>query len=75
MVVHKIKNSPVTAGEFLVSHFVGGTSCRPLILGVSARGIGKNYLCERKKIEDEYKARRAKLTRADESESFREKKR
>jgi len=37
--------------------------------------MGENYLCERKKIEDEYQARRDKLTGADESESFREKKR
>jgi len=42
---------------------------------IAAREIGRNYLCERKKIEDEYKARRDKLTRADESESFRERKR
>lgn len=42
---------------------------------VAACEIGKNYLCERKKIEDEYQARRDKLTRADESESFREPKR
>src|SRR3990167_1901729 len=42
---------------------------------VSACGIGKNYLCERKKIEDEYQARRDKLPGADESESFREPKR
>jgi len=42
---------------------------------VAACGIGKNYLCDRKKIEDEYQARRDKLTGADESESFREKKR
>ena len=42
---------------------------------VAACGIGKKYLCERKKIEDEYQTRRDKLTRADESESFREPKR
>ena len=37
--------------------------------------IGKNYLRERKEIEDEYQVRREKLTSIDESESFREKKR
>ena len=39
---------------------------------VAGSGIGKNYLRGRKEIEDEYKARRDMLTRADESESFRE---
>ena len=34
--------------------------------------IGKNYLRERKEIEEEYKARRKKLLETDESESFRE---
>ncbi len=42
---------------------------------VATSEIGKNYLRERRGIEDEYKARRDKLTRADESESFREPKR
>lgn len=42
---------------------------------VAACGIGGNYLCEREEIEKEYKARREELTRADESESFREPKR
>ncbi|KKR48812.1 MAG: hypothetical protein UT84_C0035G0003 [Candidatus Curtissbacteria bacterium GW2011_GWA1_40_16] len=39
---------------------------------VAVSEIGKNYLRGRKEIEDEYKARRDMLTRADESESFRE---
>ena len=34
--------------------------------------IGKNYLRERKEIEEEYRARREKLLETDESESFRE---
>src|SRR3989344_4635229 len=38
---------------------------------VAKCGIGKNYLRERKKIEEDYLARRDKLTR-DEPESFRE---
>ena len=37
--------------------------------------IGKNYLRERKEIEEEYKARRENLLKADESESFKEPKR
>lgn len=41
---------------------------------VVASGIGKSYLRERKKIEEEYKARREKLISAEEIESFREKK-
>src|SRR3989338_10089064 len=36
--------------------------------------IGKNYLRERKEIEEEYKARRENLLKTEESESFREKK-
>ena len=51
------------------------TEEREFATEVAAAEIGKNYLCERKKIEDEYQARRDKLTGADESESFREKKR
>jgi type IV secretory pathway TraG/TraD family ATPase VirD4 len=39
---------------------------------VAAAEIGKNYLRERKEIEEEYKARRENLLKADESESFRE---
>ena len=39
---------------------------------VAASGIGKNYLRERKKIEEEYKARYEKLTRVEETESWRE---
>ncbi|KKT14446.1 MAG: hypothetical protein UW76_C0042G0010 [Parcubacteria group bacterium GW2011_GWF2_44_8b] len=41
---------------------------------VAASEIGKPYLRERKKIEEEYLARRDILTRSEESESFREKK-
>ncbi|MDP3988275.1 MAG: type IV secretion system DNA-binding domain-containing protein, partial [Candidatus Levybacteria bacterium] len=41
---------------------------------VAVAEIGKNYLRERKEIEEEYKMRREKLTSIDESESFREKK-
>ncbi|MDO8728850.1 MAG: putative DNA binding domain-containing protein [bacterium] len=41
---------------------------------VAASEIGKPYLRERKKIEEEYKERRNMLTRSDESVSFREKK-
>src|SRR3990167_2417486 len=41
---------------------------------VAASEIGKPYLRERKKIEEEYLARRDMLTRSEESESFREKK-
>ena len=42
---------------------------------VAAAEIGKNYLRERSKIEEEYRARRDKLTKDDEPESFREPKR
>ena len=42
---------------------------------VAACETGKNHLCEREKIEDEYKARRENLLKVDESESFREPKR
>lgn len=41
---------------------------------VAGISIGKPYLRERKKIEEEYNARREKLTQTEEVESFREKK-
>lgn len=60
--------------DLLPPHELAGTDEEQFVKEVAVCEIGKNYLCERKKIEEEYKVRRDKLTRADESESFREKK-
>lgn len=41
---------------------------------IARREIGKKYLRDRERLEAEYKVRRNKLTRIEESEIFREKK-
>src|SRR3990167_9317865 len=61
--------------DLLPPHELAETDEEQFVKEVAACGMGKNYLCERKKIEEEYQARRDKLTGADESESFREPKR
>lgn len=55
-------------------HDVANMDEDEFIREVAACEIGGNYLRERRKIENDYKARRDKLTEAEESESFREKK-
>lgn len=61
--------------DFAPPHEFAETDEEEFVKQVAACGIGKNYLCDRKKIEDEYQARRENLLKADDSESFREPKR
>ena len=61
--------------DLLTPHELAETDEEQFVKEVAACEMGKNYLRERKKIEEEYQARRDKLTGADESESFREPKR
>lgn len=56
-------------------HEEAGIGEREFATGVAKVEIGKKYLRDRKTLAEEYQARRDKLTRTDESESFREPKR
>ena len=60
--------------DLLPPHEFAETDQEQFAKEVAACGIGKNYLRERKVIEEEYKSRREKLTDVKEAESFREKK-
>lgn len=53
-------------------HEIADTDEREFAEEVAASGIGRNYLRERKKIEEEYRMRYEKLTRVEEGESWRE---
>ncbi|OHA04155.1 MAG: hypothetical protein A3J10_02560 [Candidatus Sungbacteria bacterium RIFCSPLOWO2_02_FULL_54_10] len=61
--------------DLSLPHEMANTGEREFAGQVAASGIGKDYLRERSKIEDEYKARYEKLTRVEETESWREGKR
>ena len=58
--------------DLLPPHEFAETDEEQFVKEVAACGIGKNYLRERSKIENEYKERHEKLTRVEEPENFRE---
>lgn len=60
--------------DLLPPHEFAEMDEQEFVAEVALAEIGKSYLRERQVIEDEYKKRREILTKAEESESFREKK-